>query len=329
MELLLNGEALARVRFAISPLQELDGLLRNLTGLGGAVVPRGWATTLKPQLSELRRTTDINGVLALQRFGGGAAFTVPPPRSVDQTVQQDLETVAATSPETVRREVEECLADSPEIPDSVREMLLSADAASRVTQALEQAWTTLLASKWPVVQAVCQREIGWRVERLGRGGWLAAFENIHSKFSWNSQHLHVEDGDDRTVALTEEGMVLVPSAFVYPALIVLASPPWPIAIVYPARASGSMGELNSEQPTTTETLGNLIGASRAQIFLALDGPTSTTQLAYSLGLVKGAVGDHLAVLGRAGLVSGTRAGRSVLYRRTAAGDRLIAASKGK
>jgi len=89
-----------------------------------------------------------------------------------------------------------------------------------------------------------------------------------------------------------------------------------------------MGELNSEQPTTTETLGNLIGASRAQIFLALDGPTSTTQLAYSLGLVKGAVGDHLAGLGRAGLVSGTRAGRSVLYRRTAAGDRLIAASKG-
>jgi len=327
VELHFDGAALARMRFAISPLHELDGLLRGLTGLGGAALPRGWTASLQPRLAELRRTTEINAVLALQRLDGGADFMVPPPTSVDQTVGQDLEAVAATPPHILRREVDECLAGRPEIPDSIREMLLSADAAARVARALGQAWTALLASEWPAVQAVCQRDIGWRVERLGRGGWPAAFEDMHSKLIWDSHYLRVEDSNERTVVLSKEGMVLVPSAFAYPALIVLDSQPWPIAIVYPARGSGLLREVSREEASVAETLSQLIGTSRASILLALDGPSSTTQLAHSLGLVVGAVGDHLAVLRRAGLVSRVRAGRSVFYQRTVSGDRLIVAGK--
>jgi DNA-binding transcriptional ArsR family regulator len=77
-------------------------------------------------------------------------------------------------------------------------------------------------------------------------------------------------------------------------------------------------------------LGDLVGRSRARLLGALDNPTSTTALARATSLATGAVGDHLAVLRRAGLVDGTRAGRSVLYRRTALGDALaaVAASHG-
>ena len=59
---------------------------------------------------------------------------------------------------------------------------------------------------------------------------------------------------------------------------------------------------------------------------ALADPASTTQLARSLRLAAGAVGDHLAVLLRAGLVDRGRSGRSVVYRRTPLGDALAGAA---
>jgi DNA-binding transcriptional ArsR family regulator len=62
------------------------------------------------------------------------------------------------------------------------------------------------------------------------------------------------------------------------------------------------------------------------LLTALDQPASTTQLARSLGLAPGAVGDHLAILHGAGLLTKVRSGRSVLYRRTPLGDALVAAS---
>jgi DNA-binding transcriptional ArsR family regulator len=57
---------------------------------------------------------------------------------------------------------------------------------------------------------------------------------------------------------------------------------------------------------------------------ALDDPRSTTQLAALSGLPIGAVGNHLNVMLGAGVVLRRRAGREVLYWRTALGNSLIA-----
>jgi len=66
-----------------------------------------------------------------------------------------------------------------------------------------------------------------------------------------------------------------------------------------------------------------LAGSRALLLVQLATPASTSQLARSLGLAPGAVGDHLAVLRGAGLLARARSGRSVLYRRTALGDALV------
>jgi len=60
----------------------------------------------------------------------------------------------------------------------------------------------------------------------------------------------------------------------------------------------------------------------------LESPKSTTQLVALTGQGLGSVGRHLKILLDARLVQRRRAGRSVLYYRTAAGDTLLEAQQG-
>jgi DNA-binding transcriptional ArsR family regulator len=60
---------------------------------------------------------------------------------------------------------------------------------------------------------------------------------------------------------------------------------------------------------------------------ALAEPCSTTALARRLSITPGAASQHLSVLAGAGMVTRSRVGRLVLYRRTRAGDMLAAASR--
>jgi DNA-binding transcriptional ArsR family regulator len=68
-----------------------------------------------------------------------------------------------------------------------------------------------------------------------------------------------------------------------------------------------------------------ISQPRAGVLVLLDTPKSTTQLTALTGQGLGSVGRHLKVLLTARLVGRRRAGRSVLYHRTAAGQILVEA----
>ncbi len=76
-----------------------------------------------------------------------------------------------------------------------------------------------------------------------------------------------------------------------------------------------------------EALGTLLGPARAGVLVLLDTPKSTTQLVALTGQGLGSVGRHLKVLLDARLVQRRRAGRSVLYYRTAAGETLLVAQR--
>jgi DNA-binding transcriptional ArsR family regulator len=122
-------------------------------------------------------------------------------------------------------------------------------------------------------------------------------------------------------------LLFVPSVFVWPKLALRLDPPWPPALIYPARGVAALWEQPGRRRPGT-ALDRLLGSSRAAILIALDEPASTTQLVAALGQSLGGIGDHLAVLREAGLISRARSGRSVLYRRTPVGDALAAADVG-
>jgi DNA-binding transcriptional ArsR family regulator len=69
----------------------------------------------------------------------------------------------------------------------------------------------------------------------------------------------------------------------------------------------------------------LVGRTRAALLTILGLPRTTTQLASQLALSPPAVSQHLKVLKDAGLVTGRRRGRMVLYQRTAAATGLLKA----
>jgi DNA-binding transcriptional ArsR family regulator len=71
-----------------------------------------------------------------------------------------------------------------------------------------------------------------------------------------------------------------------------------------------------------DALEALIGQRRAQILRELNRPASTLHLAQRMQTSPGGISDHLKILRRAGLVTGRREGRQVIYTRTVKGDTL-------
>lgn len=313
---------LVRSRFAVSPLFELDNLLRKLSGLDRkGSLPRDWSNRLRPIFRRLRAETDLDAVLALQTEHYGAAFLAPPPTTLAQTIEDDLAEVRSTSLRLARIEIDKCLRRAPVSEPRTLAKLRDRRVVQLVADTLEVAWHELVAADWPQLRAICERDVVHRAGLLSRAGWAAAIDGLNPRLRWHGGGIEIAwmkyDGSSDAPG---SGLLLVPAVFIWPHIAVQLEPPWPRALIYPARGIAAIWQPAAR--AEPEALAALVGRSRATLLASLDGPASTTQLARSLGLAPGAVGDHLTVLRNAGLVHRARSGRSVLYQRTPLGDAL-------
>lgn len=117
------------------------------------------------------------------------------------------------------------------------------------------------------------------------------------------------------------GVLFVPSVFIWPDVAVYLDDPFPKAVIYPARGAATV--FTTPEPVP-DALAALLGRNRARLLLALATPATTTQLGHGLDLPLGTISDHLSVLRRARLVTRTRVARTVRYERTPLGDHLAA-----
>lgn len=323
-----GADDLLQTRFALSPIFELENLLRCLVETNRQRLPAQWTARLCPVYQRLRRETDIDAVAALFAPHYGPGFIAPPPGGgMTQTIDDDLAVMRATPLDTARAEIAESLLGRPCSDPRVLAVLRGHDVVARIADTLERAWHELLAPQWPQLRTVCERDVVHRSGELSRAGWAAALAGLHPRVRWRHGGIEVGSRTDRgPISLGGKGLLLVPSVFVWPELAVHHEDPWPKAIVYPARGIASFWQVPTV-PAAPEALAELIGRSRAMLLTALAEPASTTQLAEMCRLAVGAVGDHLRVLRRAGLLESARSGRSVLYRRTPAGDALANLSR--
>ncbi|GAA3164019.1 helix-turn-helix domain-containing protein [Nonomuraea salmonea] len=191
---------------------------------------------------------------------------------------------------------------------------------TRLADAIEAAWHALVEPDWPRLRTVLERDLVHRAGQLAMDGWAAALSDLDPRVRWRSEAergvIEVRTGRrdvQERHRLDGTGLLLMPTVF--GTLISYVEPPWPYALVYPARG---VANLFGPPPAHggAAALARLIGPHRAQILRALAAPATTTQLVRQLGLSLGAVGGHLAVLRESGLITRTRTGRSVRYERT-------------
>jgi DNA-binding transcriptional ArsR family regulator len=112
----------------------------------------------------------------------------------------------------------------------------------------------------------------------------------------------------------------MPSAFVWPRLIVLTDPPARPALAYPARG---IAELWQPVPThRSKALARLLGQTRAALLESLAEPASTHTLARRHGLAPSTVSEHLTALHGARLITRRRHRHAVLYQQAPLGAEL-------
>jgi DNA-binding transcriptional ArsR family regulator len=321
----VRTDDLLHSRFALSPAMELSNVLRRLAGVARHRSPGPWLDRLRPAFQRLRRDTELDAVLALHSVHGGADFIALPPQGMAQTWADDLAATRATALRQARAEIQACLRERPATDPRVLEILHSRDVVERIAAAQDAAWRELVAPDWPQLRAICERDVVHRAGLLGRHGWAAALDGLHPAVLWRDGGIDIRSLRGRNdVELGGEGLLFIPAVHIWPGLAAHSDGPWPKAIIYPARGSAALWD--PEPPPASAALADLVGRSRARLLQALDAPASTTQLARSLTMATGAVGDHLSVLRRAGLVRRARDGRAVLYQRTALGDAMTGAA---
>jgi DNA-binding transcriptional ArsR family regulator len=324
---------------------------------------RAWLDRARPAYDELRRDVALDAVVALQRDRWGADFIAPPPISGLATrIDDEIAAVRSTPPGQARAEIGYCLADAASASAPVLRVLRSRRAIDLLADALEAAWNALLAPHWPQLRAILERDVLHRAARLTDAGWAKALDDLHPNVHWRDGGSNggpsARDGENASVPFPRDGaassasisagrassphgyveirhfsatgeldldgrgLLFLPSAFGWPGVGIYNDPPWHPALIYPARGIAALWD-PPDEAVPPGALGRMLGSTRARILLALDEPASTSQLVGQLGASLGAVGDHLTALRDVGLVNRSRAGRSVLYRRTPVGDALV------
>jgi DNA-binding transcriptional ArsR family regulator len=300
--------------------------VRALDDPAGHSLHLPWAERARPETADL----DLSLLRALHlKSVYNPDFVNPPPTSPLVEFEDELATMVATPARQIRAEAQRARSEAT-VPTPELEPFITRPrrAIRELADLMRTYWDRTLADSWPRIRSLLEHDVLYRARQIADGGTAKLFADLDQAVGWANGVLHVECGGtptpDSTLDLDERGLLLVPSAFMWPTVSIVTAPPWQPTLMYPARGLGMLWRPESEPPP--DALAKLVGQSRAALLVALDSPRSTTELAALLGISLGAVSQHLAILREAGLVCGHRVARMVLYMRSGEGDALLAAS---
>ena len=333
-------DALDRIAFAYSPLQEAVLSLHVLVAPKHHPLQHGWVREMRRLPAALKRR--------ISEFGFAYRWTMPgfvtaSPEAEFSDFEQDLAELGRHDAETLaldflrplydhggRRDTS-LLADeeirrhalaqcephgaSPELVTLIFDDPM--ELGRRFASLLTDYWEAAFGEEWGRVEPRL-------TEAVSQAGREIAVEGLYAFMLGLSPRLRVEPDleqfgldlpHEHRVEVTEgRKLVLVPSAFVWPHVRVNCDEPWPLTLVYPARFVIEAARPRIPSADLVGVLDALGNATRLRTLkLTAERPRSTQELAKLVGLTQAGMSKHLQKLAAAGLVATRREGYYVLY----------------
>ncbi len=253
-------------------------------------------------------------------------FMTPPPVTPLPDFADELRVLLATDAQTVRREVSRTYEDQPNLSEAAQAFLEDPHGSlERLVVCLHEFWTLTLEPHWPRLRAMLENDILIRARSLALGGADELFRDLNPLIRYADGILRLDKSlcyeENSTIDLGGRGLLLMPSAFVWPKLNTILDAPWQPTLAYTPRGVANLW--TNEPPSAGRSLELLLGKGRAEVLLSLDPPSSTLEIAQRLKLAPSGVSEHLGVLRQAGLVESQRRGRFVYYRLSQTGLALL------
>lgn len=212
---------LLRCRFSISPRWETQEAVRTL------MMPARQAYHL-PWLRQIRAAADGLDLrplwLLMPRTGHNPDFLSPPPVGPSVTFEEELARVrsSAADPEALREDLRRALVCTPGAAESGLGRRMLADPARAVQELAdlyEQAWAALIVPHWPRLRELLEADILFHSRRLAAGGLEALFDGLHPDLRWSDGTLTIDRPTHHDRSLDGQGLLLMPSAFVWPEVV--------------------------------------------------------------------------------------------------------------
>ncbi|MFC9385194.1 ArsR/SmtB family transcription factor [Streptomyces venezuelae] len=325
------------IRIADSRLWETLGSIGLLSAHRG-LTPwpyTDWGRAARRSLTRAGLTVP-GWLVRLQRAAGGGlpTFLLPVPPPAGRTgLAEEIAQLRTVSPDRVREELERWFPQG--VPVDVRP--LYADPGARLAELgsfLPRYWRAALAPVEESLRAVTEDDILLRARVLATQGPAKLLGGLRGPVSRRGGVLRLHDGapGGPVAASGASRLVLVPLVFGRGVSLVGAAPDGVTAVSYQAEGAAVLAREvrpgprpagRPAGPAVGDRLEILLGRSRAGVVRALVAPTTTSDLAATLGLAPSTVSEHLTSLVAAGVVRRNRAGVRVLYELDGAGVVLL------
>jgi DNA-binding transcriptional ArsR family regulator len=319
-------DELLAVRFACSPIWETLAAVRTFIDERARAYHEPWHELVR----ERRAGLDLSTLLTVEPLRGSVPdFMSPPPGVPWPSLRGQLAEVRRTPPEQVERDLQACRAGVSDTCHRRRlDAMLADPTAARdlLADRIQEAWSVLVAPFWMRIRALLARDIEERSRTLAERGLRETLHGLEPRIRWTSRGLEIRNRHSETVNVGERGIVLMPSAFMWPHVAAVVDEPWQPTIIYPARGVAELWQATA-QPS--EALARLLGRTRARVLTLLEHPMSTLAVAARLELSPAGASRHLIALRDAGLIAGGRRGHEVRYARTELGAALLRGAAGE